>query len=128
MQTPPFQFYSAKVADEIAPKAEISLSDKCVEKLKELLSEPKSRFLRIAVEGGGCSGFQYKFNLDDKMMEDDRIFEREGAKVVVDETSLEFIKGAVIDYYEELIKSSFRVISNSEAEQGCSCGASFAVK
>ncbi|XP_068617805.1 uncharacterized protein [Battus philenor] len=105
----------------------IILSDKCVKKLKELC-DSKTNFLRLCVESGGCSGFQYKFDLDNKLADDDRIFEKDGVKVVVDETSLEFIKGATIDYHTELIRSAFRVIQNPNADIGCSCGASFSIK
>ncbi|KAH9309162.1 hypothetical protein KI387_037073, partial [Taxus chinensis] len=63
--------------------------------------------LRLSVEGGGCSGFQYSFNLDDKQNPDDRVFEKAGIKLVVDEVSYGFVKGATIDYVEELIRSSF---------------------
>ncbi|XP_049875739.1 uncharacterized protein LOC126373596 [Pectinophora gossypiella] len=105
----------------------IVLSDTCVKRLKELCDDNKT-FLRLCVESGGCSGFQYKFDLDDKLAEDDRVFERDGVKVVTDETSLELIKGSTIDYHTELIRSAFRVVKNPNADVGCSCGASFSIK
>ncbi|XP_004931767.1 iron-sulfur assembly protein IscA-like 2, mitochondrial [Bombyx mandarina] len=106
---------------------DISISDNCVQKLKELCKE-NDTFLRLCVESGGCSGFQYKFNLDNVVDSDDRIFEKNGVKVVVDETSLEYIKGSTIDYHTELIRSAFRVQQNPNADIGCSCGASFSIK
>ena len=82
--------------------------------------------LRIAVSGGGCSGFQYGFTLDDTVNEDDRIFEREGAVVVIDQTSLELLKGAQIDFVEDLGGASFQ-IRNPNAQSSCGCGNSFSV-
>ncbi|XP_033735163.1 iron-sulfur cluster assembly 2 homolog, mitochondrial-like isoform X2 [Pecten maximus] len=109
---------------EISPDT-IQLSDSCVKRLKTL---DNNGCLRVIVEGGGCSGFQYKFDLDTTLQEDDHLFEKDGAKVVVDTDSLDFLKGCTIDYHQELIRSAFRIINNPQAEQGCSCGASFALK
>ncbi|KAJ6661303.1 hypothetical protein lerEdw1_015440 [Lerista edwardsae] len=87
-----------------------------------------AEFLRLQVEGGGCSGFQYKFSLDTVINSDDRVFEQGGARVVVDSDSLNFVKGAMVDFNQELIRSSFQVVNNPQAELGCSCGSSFSVK
>jgi iron-sulfur cluster insertion protein len=82
--------------------------------------------LRIAVSGGGCSGFQYGFTLDDSIHEDDRLFERGDAVVVIDETSLELLKGCEIDFVEDLGGASFQ-IRNPNAQSSCGCGNSFSV-
>jgi len=102
------------------------LSDTCVKKLQEISD---GQFLRVTVEGGGCSGFQYKFDLESGSLdEEDRSFERDGAKVVIDSTSLDYLNGSTVDYHTELIRSAFRIVDNPLAEQGCSCGASFTIK
>jgi iron-sulfur cluster insertion protein len=82
--------------------------------------------LRIAVSGGGCSGFQYGFTLDDTINDDDRVFERAGAVVIIDETSLELLKGAEIDFVEDLAGAAFQ-IRNPNAQSSCGCGNSFSV-
>ncbi|XP_065347289.1 iron-sulfur cluster assembly 2 homolog, mitochondrial isoform X2 [Cloeon dipterum] len=106
---------------------DIKISDSCVERLKEITSNGNEH-LRITVEGGGCSGFQYKFDIDNQINSDDRILKKDGVQVVVDETSLEYLKGSTIDFQKELIRSAFRIVNNPKAEMGCSCGASFSIK
>uniref|UniRef100_UPI00398E6711 iron-sulfur cluster assembly 2 homolog, mitochondrial-like isoform X2 n=1 Tax=Pristiophorus japonicus TaxID=55135 RepID=UPI00398E6711 len=104
----------------------VSISDSCVQRLQKILE--KDEFLRVQVEGGGCSGFQYKFILDKTIEPDDRVFEQDGVCIVVDSDSLVYLKGGTVDYSEELIRSSFHVIHNPQAEHGCSCGSSFSIK
>ncbi|MFS7947099.1 putative FeS cluster insertion protein [Helianthus anomalus] len=107
----------------------VHLSDNCVRRMKELQAdEAKEKLLRISIEAGGCSGFQYNFALEEKPNDDDRIFERDGVKLVVDTISLGFVKGATVDYVEELIRSGFQVAENPSAVGGCSCKSSFMVK
>ncbi|XP_022767074.1 iron-sulfur assembly protein IscA-like 2, mitochondrial isoform X2 [Durio zibethinus] len=109
----------------------IHITDNCVKRMKELQASEdtsKEKMLRLSVEAGGCSGFQYVFDLDDKTNPDDSVFEREGVKVVVDNISYDFVKGATVDYVEELIRSAFVVTTNPSAVGGCSCKSSFMVK
>mmetsp|Transcript_15920 Transcript_15920/g.40611 ORF Transcript_15920/g.40611 Transcript_15920/m.40611 type:complete len:86 (+) Transcript_15920:157-414(+) len=84
--------------------------------------------LRVRVDSGGCSGFQYSFSLDGDMQEEDRVFTKGDVSLVVDDVSLQFLRGATVDFTEELIKSSFEVTSNPNAESSCGCGNSFVVK
>ncbi|NWI10377.1 ISCA2 protein, partial [Crypturellus soui] len=104
----------------------VHLSASCVKRLLEIAEGDE--FLRLQVEGGGCSGFQYKFSLDTVIQPDDRRVQVGGARVVVDVDSLAFVKGSMVDFSQELIRSSFQVVSNPQAEKGCSCGTSFSVK
>jgi iron-sulfur cluster insertion protein len=82
--------------------------------------------LRLAVSGGGCSGFQYGFSFDNTVNPDDRVFARDGAVVVIDETSLDLLGGAEIDFVEDLVGAAFQV-RNPNATSSCGCGNSFAV-
>ncbi|KAJ1104603.1 hypothetical protein NDU88_002013 [Pleurodeles waltl] len=111
---------------KVTGPAQIQLSDSCVKRLREI--SDGTDFLRLQVEGGGCSGFQYKFSLDTVINPDDRVFGPDDARLVVDSDSLEFVKGCMVDFSQELIRSSFQVMNNPQAEQGCSCGTSFSIK
>lgn len=86
----------------------------------------KPAVLRLSVEGGGCSGFQYKFGLDDAPQSDDLVIERDGVTLLVDSMSLELVAGSEVDYVESLGGSAFKV-ANPNASAGCGCGSSFAV-
>ena len=86
----------------------------------------KPVMMRVAVLGGGCSGFQYNFSFDEQRNDDDLLIERNGATVVVDATSLELLKGSELDYVEEMVGSAFQV-KNPNATSSCGCGNSFSV-
>jgi iron-sulfur cluster insertion protein len=88
--------------------------------------EAKPVMMRVAVLGGGCSGFQYSFSFEEQRNDDDLLIERNGASVVVDATSLELLKGSELDYVEEMVGSSFQV-KNPNATSSCGCGNSFSV-
>ncbi len=89
-------------------------------------TEPAGTMLRLSVTGGGCSGFQYNYLLDDTPAADDRVFEKDGVKVVVDDMSLDFLGGAELDYVNDLIGASFQV-KNPNATASCGCGTSFSI-
>ena len=82
--------------------------------------------LRVAVSSGGCSGFQYGFDLDDATNDDDQIFEGHGVKVVIDDMSLQLVEGSEVDYVDDLIGAFFR-LNNPNASSSCGCGVSFAI-
>ncbi|HTG38989.1 iron-sulfur cluster insertion protein ErpA [Sphingomonas sp.] len=86
----------------------------------------KPAILRLSVEGGGCSGFQYRFGLADAAESDDTIAETDGVKLIVDSVSLDLVRGAEVDFIESLGGAAFRV-TNPNAASGCGCGTSFAV-
>jgi iron-sulfur cluster insertion protein len=83
-------------------------------------------FLRVAVSGGGCSGFQYGFSFDDTRQDGDVVFERDGVQVIVDDTSLDLLNGAEIDFVEDMMGAAFQ-IKNPNAASSCGCGNSFSV-
>jgi len=103
------------------------LTERAAQQIRALVAaEGGPAMLRLAVSGGGCSGYQYGFTLDDTVTPEDRVVEREGAKLVVDEISLGLLGGAEIDFTEELVGSSFTV-RNPNASSSCGCGKSFAL-
>ncbi len=104
------------------------ISDSAAARIAHLVdNEPEGSRLRIRVDGGGCSGFQYHFDFDaEANVGDDHVFEHQQAAVIIDEMSLEFLKGSMIDYVEELGASYFK-ISNPNSSASCGCGNSFAV-
>ena len=102
------------------------VTDRAFDRLGEILRQAGAdQALRVAVEGGGCSGFQYDIRLD-RPADDDLVLERDGARVVIDETSLPFLANAEIDFTEELIGARF-VINNPNASSSCGCGISFSM-
>ena len=129
----------------------IIVTTNCASRIRQLASSrpnPNSIYLRLYVDAGGCSGFQYKFLLlseDDNGSnstsstddggedgtidpEEDVVFTKDGMRVVVDQTSLDLLRGSTIDYVSEMIRSSFAVVGNPQSESACGCGSSFAVK
>ena len=113
--------------DSTAPIG-VGLSESAVKQLTRLIEAEGSntQMLRITVNGGGCSGFTYSFDFDDAAGEDDRTFETDGVKVVVDTASLEFIDGAVLNFVESLGGTHF-TLENPNATSSCGCGSSFSV-
>ncbi|HEX6229590.1 MAG TPA: iron-sulfur cluster insertion protein ErpA [Solirubrobacterales bacterium] len=110
-------------------KAAITLSDKAVEKIGELLGsqeDSEGQALRVAVRGGGCSGFQYALAFD-RAKDDDHVFEVDGVSVVVDKVSMQFVFGSEVDYVEGLQGAGFQV-NNPNVVAACGCGSSFQVK
>ena len=112
-----------------SPKAAISLTAKAAEKIGELLGgqeDSEGQALRVAVRGGGCSGFQYALAFD-RPKEDDHVFEVDGVGVVVDKVSMQFVFGSEVDYVEGLQGAGFQV-NNPNVVAACGCGSSFQVK
>ena len=131
----------------------LTITASCAARIRQLAStrpNPEAVYLRLYVDAGGCSGFQYKFLLlsednsidrnspdtDDEEEEEDGtidpeedvVFEKGGMRLVIDQTSLDLLRGSTIDYIQEMIRSSFAVVNNPQSESACGCGSSFAVK
>src|SRR5277367_6170840 len=105
----------------------VQVSSRAAKRIAAILgAEPAPAMLRLAVTGGGCSGFQYNFALDDSRLDEDLVIERDGAVVLIDPVSLDFLKGSEIDFVDDLIGASFKV-NNPNATSSCGCGTSFAV-
>lgn len=105
----------------------VGLTDSAARRIAYLASrEQQPSMLRVAVLGGGCSGFQYTFNFDDARTDDDLVITRDGAVVVIDSTSLDLLRGSQIDFVEDMVGSAF-AIKNPNASSSCGCGNSFSV-
>jgi iron-sulfur cluster assembly accessory protein len=105
----------------------ITLSESAAKRINQIMAKeaPGSK-LRISVNGGGCSGFEYAFDIDTQVQEDDLVIERDGAAVLVDEISAQYMEGSVIDFVDDLIGQSFQ-IKNPLATSSCGCGTSFSI-
>ena len=101
------------------------VTDRAFERLAEIGAQAQGKCLRVAVEGGGCSGFQYEIDLD-SVKDDDLVLRGHGESVIIDSVSLPFLAAAVIDFSEELIGARF-VINNPNASSSCGCGVSFSM-
>ncbi|MEH6754882.1 MAG: iron-sulfur cluster insertion protein ErpA [Alphaproteobacteria bacterium] len=119
---------SATIPNDSEAPAGVGLSESAVKQLSSLIEAEgnNDQMLRITVNGGGCSGFTYSFDFDDKSNDDDKTFETDGVKVVVDVASLEFIDGAVLNFVESLGGTHF-TLENPNVTSSCGCGSSFSV-
>jgi iron-sulfur cluster assembly accessory protein len=115
------------VTMEATTDANVTVTDRAARKIGEILGrEPAGTMLRVSVEGGGCSGFQYKFDTERDRADDDIVIEKSGATVLIDPVSLNYMAGSEIDFVDDLIGSSFK-INNPQATASCGCGTSFAL-
>ncbi|KZB60879.1 MULTISPECIES: iron-sulfur cluster insertion protein ErpA [Thalassospira] len=107
---------------------QVQMTESAAKRIQELIASEgaANTMLRLQVSGGGCSGFQYEFSLDSDTTDEDCIFENYGAKMVIDEVSLDLLGGAEIDFVREMVGSAFRV-NNPNATSSCGCGSSFSI-
>jgi iron-sulfur cluster assembly accessory protein len=105
----------------------VTVSERAARRIAEILKgEPAGSMLRVSVEGGGCSGFQYRFDMDRDKAADDLVIESHAATVLIDPVSLEYMAGSEIDFVDDLIGASFKVV-NPNVKAACGCGTSFAL-
>ncbi len=115
------------MSDTTLAPATVTLTDAAARRISEIAAgEGKPTCLRISVEGGGCSGFQYKFELVGAPVADDLVIERHAARLLIDPVSLAYMAGAQVDFVDDLIGASFK-ITNPNATAGCGCGTSFTI-
>ena len=105
---------------------QLEISENAQKQIASILENDRSKYFRITVLGGGCAGFQYKFDFDNQKNNDDIIIDTNLITLIIDTTSLELIKGSKIDFVKELIGSSFK-INNPQATSSCGCGTSFSM-
>src|SRR5438105_2418891 len=108
--------------------APVQLTDRAAKRIVEIMRDESggASMLRVAVTGGGCSGFQYDFSVEQNRADDDLVVEKAGAIVLIDPVSLDFLRGAEIDFADEMIGAAFK-INNPNATSSCGCGTSFSV-
>jgi iron-sulfur cluster assembly accessory protein len=105
----------------------VTVTERAAQRVAEIVAEePATKLLRVSVEGGGCSGFQYKFELIAAAEVDDLVIERAGARVVIDQISVGYLEGSEIDFVDDLMGQSFK-IKNPNATASCGCGTSFSL-
>jgi iron-sulfur cluster assembly accessory protein len=105
----------------------VTVTDRAARRISQITAgEPATPLLRVSVEGGGCSGFQYKFDLVGAPEADDLLIEKAGARVLIDPISLDYLDGSEIDFADDLIGSAFK-INNPKATASCGCGTSFSI-
>src|ERR1700744_1273365 len=122
-----YQIGLAHATGASAMTTAVTISERAARRIGEILkSEGDGAMLRISVEGGGCSGFQYKFDVEHARAEDDLVIARESAVVLVDPASVPFLAGSEVDFVDDLIGASFRVV-NPNATASCGCGTSFSI-
>jgi iron-sulfur cluster assembly accessory protein len=120
-------YWSQSQAMVEAIMTSVTITERAARRIGEILkAEPAGAMLRVSVEGGGCSGFQYKFDFDTSTSQDDLVLARDGATVVIDPVSVQYMAGAEIDYVDDLIGASFK-IKNPVATASCGCGTSFSI-
>ncbi|PNW81285.1 hypothetical protein CHLRE_07g349600v5 [Chlamydomonas reinhardtii] len=128
---PVLRLFSSAASPELQQEAQgLVIHPSAAARLRELQAEKPGEplVLRIEVEGGGCSGFQYKFKLDGAVQEGDVVYETEGGRVACDTISLEFLRGATLEFEDTLMRAAFTISKNPNAEASCGCGSSFAAK
>ena len=112
---------------ETVTEPSVDLTASAARRVAQILTtEASGSALRVGVDGGGCSGFQYTYDIVTQREPDDLVLERDGATVLIDQTSLEFLRGARIDFVDDLMGQAFK-IDNPQATSSCGCGVSFAV-
>jgi iron-sulfur cluster assembly accessory protein len=120
-------FLTELATPKMSEPSTITISPRAAKRIAELITAERAPVLfRVSVEGGGCSGFQYRFDLVAETAPDDLLIERDGARVVVDPVSLGFMRGSELDFVDELIGAQFK-LNNPNVTASCGCGTSFSV-
>jgi iron-sulfur cluster assembly accessory protein len=115
------------MSDNLTVDDSVTVSERAAKRIGEILKkEPAGTMLRVSVEGGGCSGFQYKFDMERAKADDDLVIARDGAVVLIDSMSVGYMAGSEIDFVDDLIGASFK-IKNPKATAACGCGTSFSL-